>query len=316
MRSSEPLMTANGSHPIHPFGTTRDRQDINLLDNLTNRDAMDTDRAFDEIRKDIAEGRTEAVAEKTKAIAESDSDPMTRVKCLSLLKVVEDAETSKQVLAMLMDSLPEDRQMLVQTAGALRGLEYPSNALSILRSMDQDESVVRMSVLCLMDLEEYEEAYDRVMSMPEPSPFDRVMKTEILSALGRHSEAVDTATALLEEYPQNYQVRRAYVASLLLAGREKDAVRYARAGLKDKSADSNAIAAFALRIAGNYKAAAGYATRAIKIDNGHVGAMETLGICLAWKGEYDKARIVAGAINEKSPGDKAALNVLSYCEGH
>ena len=44
--------------------------------------------------------------------------------------------------------------------------------------------------------------------------------------------------------------------------------------------------------------------------------METLGICLADKGEYDKARIVAGAINEKSPGDKAALNVLSYCEGH
>ena len=99
-------------------------------------------------------------------------------------------------------------------------------------------------------------------------------------------------------------------------GREKEAAKYSRTGLKDKSADSNAIAAYVLRIAGNYKAAAGYATRAINIDNGHIGAMETLGICLAEKGEYDKARIVAGAINEKSPGDKAALNVLSYCEGH
>ena len=66
----------------------------------------------------------------------------------------------------------------------------------------------------------------------------------------------------------------------------------------------------------NYKSAAGFATRALNIDNGHLDAMETLGICLAYKGEYEKARIVAGAINEKSPGDRAALNVLRYCEGH
>ena len=39
-------------------------------------------------------------------------------------------------------------------------------------------------------------------------------------------------------------------------------------------------------------------------------------ICLAEKGEYDKARIVAGAINEVSPGNKAALNIISFCEGH
>ena len=133
------------------------------------------------------------------------------------------------------------------------------------------------------------------------------MLTEIHSALGQHAKAIEIATGLLSEYPQNYQVRRAYVSSLILGGRDKEAGKYARSCLKDKTADSNAIAAYVLRIAG---------TRAINIDNGHIGAMETLGICLAEKGEYDKARIVAGAINEKSPGDKAALNVLSYCEGH
>ncbi len=276
---------------------------------------MDTDEAFAEIRKDISEGRGELVGPKSLAIAR-DGDPMTRIKCLSLLKVVGDRPTSQEILRMLMESLPEDRETLVQVAGALRGLEYPSSALSILKSMDADDSVVRMSVLCLMDLDEYEEAFDTISRIGEMSPFDRVMLTEINSALGRHKEAVETAEKLLDEYPQNYQVRRAYVASLLLAGREKEAMKYARAGLKDKSADSNSLIAFALRISGNYKAAAGYATRAIKIDNGHIGAMETLGICLAWKGEYDKARIVAGAINEKSPGDKAALNVLTYCEGH
>ena len=263
---------------------------------------MDTRTAFEEIRKSISAGDP-LISGKVLDLAKADSDPMTRVKCLSLLKVVSDEGTSKEILRMLMEDLPEDRKDLVQVAGALRGLEYPSSALSILKGMDQDDSIARMSTLCLLDLEEYEDALEMVGHIAEITPFDRVMLPEIHSALGQHSQ-------------QNYQVRRAYVSALILGGREKEAAKYSRAGLKDKSADSNAIAAYVLRIAGNYKAAAGYATRAINIDNGHVGAMETLGICLAEKGEYDKARIVAGAINEKSPGDKAALNVLSYCEGH
>ena len=277
---------------------------------------MDTDQAFMEIRKDISDGRGDLVGAKTLALAESDTDPMTRIKCLSLLKVVEDRETSQAILGMIMDALPEDPKVLVQTAGALRGLDYPSSALSILKGMEQDDSAVRMSVLCLMDLEEYEDAMAKADQIREVTPFDRVMLTEIKSALGMHNEAIGIATELLEEFPQNYEVRRAYVSALMLGGKDKEAARYARAAVKDKTADSNAIAAYVLRIAGNYKAAAGYATRAINIDNGHIGAMETLGICLADKGEYDKARIIAGAINEKSPGDKAALNVLSYCEGH
>lgn len=277
---------------------------------------MDTDAVFDEIRKDIAEGRGASVGPKVLAIAESDKDPMTRIKCLSLLKVVEDAGVSKEILHMLVEDLPDDRKMLIQTAGALRGLEYPASALSILKGMEQDDSVKRMSAMCMIDLEEYEDALDMVGRIEEITPFDRVMLTEIHSALGMHAKAIEISSKLLEEYPQNYQVRRAYVSALMLGGRDKEAAKYARAAVKDKTADSNALAAYVLRIAGNYKAAAGFAIRAINIDNGHVGAMETLGICLAQKGEYDKARIVAGAINERSPGDKAALNVLSYCEGH
>ena len=276
---------------------------------------MDTQAAFEEIRKEIGEGNP-LVGEKVLSLARADEDPMTRIKCLSLLKVVNDPEASKEILRLLMDDLPDDRKDLIQISGALRGLEFPSSALSILKRMDQDDSIVRMSALCLLDLEEYEEALDTVGRISEITPFDRVMLTEINSALGQHTKAIETASELLSEYPQNYQVRRAYVSALILGGKDKEAGKYARAGLKDKSADSNAIAAYVLRISGNYKAAAGYATRAINIDNGHIGALETLGICLAEKGEYDKARIVSGAINEKSPGDKAALNVLSYCEGH
>ena len=277
---------------------------------------MDADAAFAEIRKEISEGRGAQIGPRVLSLAESDSDPMTRIKCLSLLKVIDVSGVSKEILRMLLEDLPEDRTTLVQVAGALRGLEYPSSALSILKEMEQDDSIVRMSALCLIDLDEYEEALAMTDRIQKVTPFDRVMLTEIKSALGMHSEAVDIATKLLEEYPQNYEVRRAYVSALMLGGRDKEAAKYARAAVKDKTADSNALAAYVLRIAGNYKAAAGYATRALNIDSGHIGAMETLGICLADKGEYDKARIVAGAINEKSPGDKAALNVLSYCEGH
>ena len=277
---------------------------------------MDADAAFDEIRRDISEGRGDQVGQKILSLAESDKDPMTRIKCLSLLKVIDVSGVSKEILRMLLEDLPDDRATLVQVAGALRGLEYPSSALAILKEMDQDDSIVRMSALCLIDLDEYEEALVMSGRIVEVTPFDRVMLTEIKSALGMHAEAIGIATGLLEEYPQNYEVRRAYVSSLMLGGRDKEAAKYARAAVKDKTADSNALAAYVLRIAGNYKAAAGYATRALNIDSGHIGAMETLGICLADKGEYDKARIVAGAINEKSPGDKAALNVLSYCEGH
>lgn len=277
---------------------------------------MDADAAFAEIRKEISEGRGAQIGPRVLSLAESDSDPMTRIKCLSLLKVIDVSGVSKEILRMLLEDLPEDRTTLVQVAGALRGLEYPSSALSILKEMEQDDSIVRMSALCFIDLDEYEEALAMTDRIQEVTPFDRVMLTEIKSALGMHSEAVDIASKLLEEYPQNYEVRRAYVSSLMLGGRDKEAAKYARAAVKDKTADSNALAAYVLRIAGNYKAAAGYATRALNIDSGHISAMETLGICLADKGEYDKARIIAGAINEKSPGDKAALNVLSYCEGH
>lgn len=277
---------------------------------------MDADAVFDEIRKDIAEGRGDSVGQKVLALAESDENPMTRIKCLSLLKVIDDSGVSKEILRLLLEDLPEDRRMLIQISGALRGLEYPASALSVLKGMEQDDSVRRMSAMCMIDLEEYEDALDMVGRIEEITPFDRVMLTEIHSALGMHSKAIEISSNLLEEYPKNYEVRRAYVSALMLGGRDKEAAKYARAAVKDKTADSNALAAYVLRIEGNYKAAAGFATRAINIDNGHIGAMETLGICLAEKGEYDKARIVAGAINEKSPGDKAALNVLSYCEGH
>ncbi len=274
---------------------------------------MDADATFEDIRKLISEGQSEEAVKMVRQLAKEADDPLVSIKCLSLLKVINDAEASREIIDSLMCSLPSEKELLIQIAGALRGLDFPNYAYSILKGMDQEDSVLTLTCLCLEDMEEYEVAYDTIITIKDPQPFDKVMKSEILSALGRHKESVENAELILAEMPDDFDVRRAYVSSLILAGNDKQAVKYVRDCLKDKSSESNALAAYVMRITGNTKAAAGYATRAIKIDSTNVSAMETLGICLAEKGEYDKARIVAGAINEVSPGSRAALNVLSYC---
>ncbi len=277
---------------------------------------MDSDKAFEEIRTLIAQGRNGEAVESTRTLAMEATDPLVRIKCLSLLKVVGDVDVSKEVVAAIASEPPEDPQIRIQVAGALRGLDFAATAYGLLRTMDQDDTVRRLSCMCLEDMEEFEMALEALESITSLTPFDRVMLTEVNSALGNHSEAVRVSKKLLDEIPGDFDVRRSYVSALVLAGRDKDAVKFVRSCLKEKTAESNALAAYVMRILGNTKAAAGYATRAINMDHRNVSAMETLGICLAEKGEYDKARIVAGAINEASPGSRAALNVLSYCEGH
>lgn len=276
---------------------------------------MDIDATFDSIRSDMAAGHLSEVGPRVMEIADSTDDPFTLIKCMSLLKVIEDHETMSVLVKRIVSSEDADVQKKVEIAGALRGLDYPMQAYEILKGLEQNDSIIRMSAMCLIDLEEYESAMDLNSRISNPTVGDRIMLAEIQSALGEHSSAINTATELLAGFPKEYEVMRCYVSCLILGGRDKDAIKYARMVLKDKTADANAIAAYTMRVLGNTKAAGGYATRAVQMDNRHIGAMETLGICLAQKGEYEKARIVAGAINEVSPGNKAALNVLDYCNG-
>ncbi|MBO4568829.1 MAG: hypothetical protein J5674_02445, partial [Candidatus Methanomethylophilaceae archaeon] len=139
-------------------------------------------------------------------------------------------------------------------------------------------------------------------------------RSEALSYAGEHEAAVSEASRLLSEHPSDYSVQVRYVSALMSAGKRKEAVKHVRDGLKKKTADSNALAGYAMWVSGNVKSAGAYASRAVQMDPSHIGAMETLGLCLAETGDVPKARIVAGAINEISPGDKAVIKILSYCE--
>ena len=269
---------------------------------------------FEQISADLGAGRTEGIQARVLEAAGSMDDPFEIIKCISLLKLVPQDGTESKLCGMLVDKADAGNGLEIGTA--LWNLGCPTFALEIVKGLEPSDRTYRLQCHCLYDVEEYESALDLYQRIKVPVINDRIMLSHIQSAVGEHTLAIKTASELLEEFPNDYDVRIAYVDALMMGGRDKEAAKYARNAVKDKSADSNAIAAYVLRIAGNIKASAGYATRAIQIDNGHIGAMESLGICLAQKGEYDKARIVAGAINEISPGDKKAVNILTYCEGN
>jgi tetratricopeptide (TPR) repeat protein len=274
---------------------------------------MDIEAEFSAVRKDIAEGRLSEVPLKIKAIAESSREPFTIIKCMSIMKSVGDDSVTLDLMKLLLSSQKDDGTRL-QSAMAVRSLGYPSNALGILKGVEKDDSVLRESARCFMDLDEHEEALDRLRAIQSPIPKDGCMIVDALSSLGEHSDAVAEASRLLSAYPSDYDVAVCYTSALISAGRQKEAVKYVRDRLKEKSADAFALAGHVMWIIGNVKSAGAYSSRAVQIDRTHIGGMEVLGLCLAEKGEIDKARIVAGAINEVRPGDKAALNIIAYCE--
>lgn len=275
---------------------------------------MSNDEILKTISADITAGRTEGVSAKLLSVAESTEDPYEILKCMSILKLVPNDGTESKIATRLVDIA--DGSNRLEIAKALYNLDCPYFSLKIIQDLDETDETHRLECHCLYDMEEYESALDEYKEIKDPCINDRILLTSILSSLGEHKKAMEESESLLNEYPNDYDVRISYIQALVMGGKNKEAMKYARSGLKDKSADSNAVAAYALRIQGNIKAAGGYASRAVQLNNEHIGGMETLGICLALKEEYDKARIVAGAINEISPGDKAAINILSYCEGH
>jgi len=274
---------------------------------------MSNDALFQSISADIAAGKVEGVSAKLLSAAESTGDPFEVIKCMSILKLVPNEGTETKLANKLVEMADEKNGLDI--AKALYNLDCPYFSLKILEKVPESDEIVRLRCHCLCDMEEFESALDMYKKIKVQCINDRIMLTSVLSSLGEHKRSMEEASALLAENPKDYDTRIAYVKSLMMGGKNKEALLYARSGLKDKTADSNAVAAYVLRIQGNIKAAGGYASRAVQINNQHIGGMESLGICLALKGEYEKARIVAGAINEISPGDKAAINVLSYCEG-
>jgi len=275
---------------------------------------MSNDDALQGISADIAAGRKDGLSDRILAVAQSTEDPFDILKLMSLLKLLPHDSVESKVAEIVVSKA--DSSNGLSLANGLYNLGCHVQASDILRKLEPSDQVERLRCKCLCDMEEYEYALEVYNLIKEPVINDKVLKCRLLSAVGEHKKAIAASEELLSEFPKDYDVRVTYARALMMGGHNKEALKYAREGLKEKTADANAVAAYVLWVQGNIKAAGGYASRAVQMDNTHIGAMGVLGICLALKGEYEKAKITAGAINELSPGNRIAIEVLSYCEGH
>jgi len=273
---------------------------------------------FEESKKAMSKALSERDMEEfrrvsSEAVAAS-GDTFELIQLTSIIAVAGQSDLASEAADKASSLVGDDPKNRAEAAGALRALGFPLAAYRILKGMEGGDSIHRITATCLVDMEEYESALDEFVQIQEPTVYDRIMLSRIYSYMGEHAKAIELAELIEKENPNLYDAMVRYVDSLMMAGKQKEAIRYARERLKAKDADGNAIAAYVMRISGKEKSAAGYAMRAINIDQKHIGAMETLGICLAQKGEAEKARIVAGAINEISPGHKSAMEIIHYLE--
>lgn len=277
---------------------------------------MDKDQALKEVRANIGAGKYELAGRMAMEIAsDNGSDPMTLLTCASLLKTIGAYGELSEVTSMIMGCLPDEEPLRFEMARGLRSMGYPAEAGLILRGMDGTDDVIRERAGCAADAGERSEALSLIDMISDPSIDDDILRTEMLSGLRRNDEAVEYAGSLLKECPDDFRVRRCYCSALLMAERRKDAERYVRVCLKDGrgSADSSALAAHYMWVNGKTAAAGGYAVKAVKADPGHIPAMEILAYCMIEKGKMDESRIIAGAINEKDPGNPAAFRILDMC---
>jgi tetratricopeptide (TPR) repeat protein len=274
---------------------------------------MGVDEDFRGVRSMIAAGRNSEAAGAISEIALSRrGDPLALLTCVSLLRTIcadEEADSAARLLtsADWGASAPE-------VARGLRAMGYPAEALGVARSADMGDGG-RLEAAALRDMGRHAEAAEILSGMPDRATEDEIDLAESLSLSGASDEAIGIAESLLEGSPGDFRVQRMYCSALVSVGRKRDADRYVRLRLKEDSdsADSNALAAHLFWIMGRVTVAGAYAGKAVKADPGHLGGMEVLAYSMIKRGMTREAKIIAGAINEKSPGNPSAFRILNAC---
>ena len=276
--------------------------------------SMDDEETIRQIRENIANGNTELARPQVLELAACSADrPMTLLTCASLFLTLGDEDGFSRVLDTIESNLPSDTDSLVGIAGPLIALDVPKNALRVLENADSSDGVLLLRASALHALMRDEDALIALDSMKEQTGRAKVLRVDVLGSLKRFDEALAIVEPMVSA--GDYQACRSYVTLLLKAGRDKDANRYVKERAKEKSADGSALMAQYQWLTGNVTATGAYAAKAIKADEGHTGAMEYLGYGLASKGSVREAKIVAGAINEKEPGNPAAFRIIMLCRG-
>ena len=275
---------------------------------------MDIEKEFGIVQTHIRNGEHEMVRHRIDAIAAGTGDLSTLLKCASLLKAVDDEEGCQDILDKIAGTDIADGNERLTAAMSLRGLGRPDDAYRMIKDDGPSDKVFKERARCLLTMNRADEALSEIKAVTDLSEEDTILMCTILCSAGKFDEAHDAALRLANENA-SYDASVNLCTVLMLSGKNKEAVSTARKYLKEEKndADSLALAAYVMRINGKTTAAAAYAHKALSIDHMHKGALETMALCLIEKKKFAEAKMCAGAINERSPGDPAVIRILDMC---
>ena len=277
--------------------------------------SMDIEQAFGNANIHIKNGKFElALSEVNSVVSECSGDPVILIKSASLLKSIDLEARSQEILDMVIDCITPEYEKKLAVAVALRGLGRYEDSMNILDMLDDNDNVLRQKAKTALAMRDTDNALEYISEMRELNTNDRILLTEIQCARRDLRGAYETAEKLSKEV-KGYDILVNLCSVLILMGRNKDAIKLGRSHLKEdkKNADSLALAAYIMRINGKTPAAANFAHAALKIDHTHIGALETMALCLIEKKKLLEAKMMAGVINENDPGNPAVVRILDAC---
>lgn len=274
---------------------------------------MDKEKILKEIQSNIRKGDIGLASGQILGLADQFSEePFTLLTCASLLKAIEDESGAAGIAKRIPDKVKDGDRL--EAAKGLRRIGFPAQAEKILSFLAESDEVIREKMQVLFDLRSYAGSSKMYERLAEPTLDDAVVKVRSLSACEEHGLAVQLAEGLLAEAPGDPNVQRCYCAALSAAGRSKEAGKFVKDNLKkNKSSDADSLASYYLWIEGKTVSAGAYASKAVREDPDNTQAMEILAFCMVEKKKLQEAKIIAGAINEKKPGDPAVVRILDMC---
>ncbi len=273
---------------------------------------MDGKNTFSNVGANIAAGNLDDAVAEIMAIASSSNDVPTLLSCASILKAIGEGDGFDTVVGKIMDASHGDADGY-DTAASLAGLGLHAEALIILDGTGDPDVRPTLYATSLLAVGRADDAVAVLTAAGDLDLDGSIVLSEALCAAGRHGEAISLTESLVADHG-GWLAMKAHCGAMMHKGDNRGAFRYARKASKEMGGpDSNALAAYVMRVNGRIPAAAGYAVRALKEDPHHLGALEEMAMCLLEKGEVDKARYFAGTINDVSPGHPATVRILDAC---
>ena len=275
---------------------------------------MDNEKALEEIRKNIKDGKNDIAGPQIMDLASrNQQDPMLMLTCASMLLTIGDDKNFPALVSVITTHLPDDDEGKYQVASGLISVGSLKEAGAILADLPPSDKIHRARAAVFHGTHRYEDALASLGAMKVMEEPDLVLKVQVLGSMGKHEKAIALAKEILAG-STSYRAGRCYISALVLADRSKDAAKYAKERMKAKDADGYALMAYYQWLVGNSTASGAFSSKALKLENKHLGALETIGLSFADKGTFWEAKIAAGAINEIEPGSPAIFRILALCK--